>query len=128
MKTTRSIFLLLAGLYGSAQNEPRPKTMKMPADVVGENLDSTTYSGTYSGKSLFFHVTNYSKTTGTCIKQVAVNGQVTTDELNTTAFEIDFKNFKMKIGDKIIVKIIFKKGCEFKCLNEEVLHNGKPSK
>ena len=50
-----------------------------------------------------------------------MNGQVTTDEVNSSAFEIDFNNYQFKIGDKISVKITHKDDCKPKVLNPEVL-------
>lgn len=83
-------------------------------------IDSTIYSGTFNGKDLFF------KNEGFCIKSIIVNGQITTDSVNATAFEIDFKKLNIKQGAKVTVKIMHPRNCKtFTCLNEEVLHPGK---
>jgi hypothetical protein len=52
---------------------------------------------------------------------VRVNGNVTTDEIASSAFEIDFRNLQLKVGDKIEVKITHKDECKPKVLNPEVL-------
>jgi len=77
--------------------------------------------GNYQGKNLY--VQNPFTTTGVgfCVFEVTVNGQVTTDEINSSAFEIDFKNFQLKLGDKVEVKIKHRDDCKPKVLNPEVL-------
>lgn len=78
--------------------------------------------GNYQGKNLY--VQNpyaNSSNVGFCVQEVRVNGNVTTDEITSSAFEIDFKALKLKIGDKVEVKITHKDGCKPKILNPEVL-------
>ncbi len=113
MKLFVFAWLLLATLSGYAQTKPVPK----------EVLDTSTYSGTYNGKNLFFQ-NDYSESFGSCVQLLKVNGKTTTDAINVKAFEVDFKSFNFKKGDKIVVKVVHKKGCTFKCLNEQVLNDG----
>jgi len=77
--------------------------------------------GNYQGKNLFVQNPFGSSGVGFCVMEVLVNDQVTTDEINSSAFEIDFKNFQLKLGDKITVKIKHKDDCKPKVLNPEVL-------
>ena len=77
--------------------------------------------GNYQGKNLFVQNPFGSSGVGFCVMEVLVNDQVTTDEINSSAFEIDFKNFQLKLGDKIEVKIKHKDDCKPKVLNPEVL-------
>ena len=77
--------------------------------------------GNYQGKNLFIQNPFGSSGVGFCVTEVLVNNQVTTDEINSSAFEVDFKNFKMKLGDKIEVKIKHKDDCKPKILNPEIL-------
>lgn len=77
--------------------------------------------GNYQGKNLFVQNPFGSSGVGFCVMEVLVNDQVTTDEINSSAFEIDFKNFQLKLGDKIQVKIKHKDDCKPKVLNPEVL-------
>lgn len=58
---------------------------------------------------------------GFCVTEVKVNGNITTDETNSSAFEIDLKPHKLNIGDKVEIKIYHKDGCKPKVLNPEVL-------
>lgn len=77
--------------------------------------------GNYQGKNLYVQNPFGSSGVGFCVMEVLVNDQVTTDEINSSAFEIDFKNFQLKLGDKIEVKIKHKDDCKPKVLNPEVL-------
>lgn len=77
--------------------------------------------GNYQGKNLYVQNPFAGSGVGFCVQKVEVNGQVTTDEINSSAFEIDFTNYQFKIGDKISVKITHKDDCKPKVLNPEVL-------
>lgn len=77
--------------------------------------------GNYQGKNLYVQNPFRSAGVGFCAYEVTVNGQVTTDEVNSSAFEIDFKNLGLKIGDKVTVKIEHQDDCTPKVLNPEVL-------
>ena len=74
--------------------------------------------GTYMGKNLYVQNTS---TVGFCVTSVEVNGNVTTDETNSSAFEIDFKPWQLKPGDKVEVRIHYKNDCKPNILNPEVL-------
>lgn len=77
--------------------------------------------GKYQNKNLY--VQNYfgGSGVGFCALEVKVNGQITTDEVNSSAFEIDLAAMKLKYGDKVTVEIIHKDGCMPKVLNMEDL-------
>jgi hypothetical protein len=77
--------------------------------------------GNYQGKNLYVQNPFAGSGVGFCAIKVEVNGQVTTDEINSSAFEIDFTNLQLKIGDKVSVKIEHKDDCKPKVLNPEVL-------
>ncbi|MFH1004291.1 MAG: hypothetical protein V1781_02170 [Bacteroidota bacterium] len=77
--------------------------------------------GNYQGKNLYVQNPFAGTGVGFCVQKVEVNGQITTDEINSSAFEIDFMNYQFKIGDKISVKITHKDDCKPKVLNPEVL-------
>lgn len=77
--------------------------------------------GNYQGKNLYVQNPFAGSGVGFCVQKVEVNGQVTTDEINSSAFEIDFNNYQFKIGDKVSVKITHKDDCKPKVLNPEVL-------
>jgi hypothetical protein len=77
--------------------------------------------GNYQGKNLYVQNPFQSGGVGFCVKEVFVNGNITTDESNSSAFEIDLKQWKLNVGDKVEVKIAHKEDCKPKVLNPEVL-------
>jgi len=77
--------------------------------------------GVYQGKNLYVQNPFASSGVGFCVYEVRVNNQVTTDEVNSSAFEIDLLSFQLTIGSKIIVQIKHKEGCKPKVLNPEVV-------
>ncbi len=77
--------------------------------------------GIYQGENLFVMNPFASTGVGFCVYEVTVNGEITTDEINSSAFEIDLSVFRLKIGDKVVVIIKHKEGCLPKVLNPEVL-------
>lgn len=77
--------------------------------------------GTYQGKNLYVQNPFAGSGVGFCIHEVTVNGDVTTDEINSSAFEIDLSNHGLEIGEEVVVKIKHKDDCKPKVLNSEVL-------
>ena len=82
-----------------------------------------TVSGIYQGENLFVMNPFAATGVGFCVYEVNVNGQVTTDEINSSAFEIDLSAYQLQIGDKVTVVIKHKDGCTPKVLNQEVLQS-----
>jgi len=79
-------------------------------------------SGNYQGKNLYVQNQFAPSGVGFCVFEVRVNGEVTIDEIGSSAFEIDFAQFpSLKIGDPVEVKILHKDGCTPKVLNPQVL-------
>ena len=77
--------------------------------------------GIYQGKNLYVMNPFASSGIGFCVYEVEVNGKVATDEINSSAFEIDLSVYQLKIGDKVTVVIKHKSNCTPKVLNPEVL-------
>lgn len=77
--------------------------------------------GNYQGKALYVQNPFGPGGVGFCVTEVKVNDNITTDETNSSAFEIDLKAHKLELGDKVEVKIVHKDGCKPKVLNPEVL-------
>ena len=77
--------------------------------------------GRYQGKNLFVQNPFSEAGGGFCVFEVTVNDQIATDEINSSAFEVDLGNFGLKLGDPITVKIKHKDGCTPVVLNPEVL-------
>lgn len=77
--------------------------------------------GIYQGKNIYVMNPFASSGVGFCVYEVTVNGQLTTDEINSSAFEIDLTIFQFSKGDKLIIIIKHKDGCLPKVINPEVL-------
>ena len=77
--------------------------------------------GIFQGENLFVMNPFASTGVGFCVYEVTVNGEITTDEINSSAFEVDLSVFNLKIGEKVSIVIKHKDGCKPKILNAEVL-------
>ncbi|HBS85816.1 MAG TPA: hypothetical protein DEA97_04630 [Bacteroidales bacterium] len=77
--------------------------------------------GIFQGKNLYVMNPFASSGVGFCVYEVSVNGSVTTDEINSSAFEVDLSIFQFQPGDKLTVVIKHKDNCKPKVLNPEVL-------
>lgn len=82
--------------------------------------------GKYQNKNLYVQNFFGGSGIGFCAFEVKVNGNITTDEVNSSAFEIDLGAQKLKFGDKVVIEILHKDGCQPKVLNMEDL-KPKPS-
>jgi hypothetical protein len=85
------------------------------------NAGIITLEGNYQGKNLYVQNPFAGSGVGFCVSEVMVNGQVSTDEINSSAFEIDLSIFNFANGDKVEIKIRHKDDCKPKVLNPEVL-------
>src|SRR5690606_16112275 len=56
---------------------------------------------------------------GFCVFEVYVNGALTRDEINSSAFAIDFNILGIKVGDPIEIILKHKDGCTPLILNPE---------
>jgi hypothetical protein len=77
--------------------------------------------GNYQGKNLFIQNPFSDAGVGFCVYEVTVNEKIATDEINSSAFEVDLGNYGLKLGDKVVVKVKHKDGCTPLVLNPEVL-------
>lgn len=91
--------------------------------IIWANLQAGTIvlEGHYQGKNIYVQNPFAGSGVGFCTFEVTVNGEVTTDEVNSSAFEIDFANTQLKQGDPVVVKIKHKDDCKPRVLNPEVL-------
>ena len=78
----------------------------------------TIISGRYlSEKKTFTSSNSYSDFgVGFCTTEIRVNGNITTDELNSSAFEIDLAQLQLDQGDEVLIEIKYKDGCAPKVL------------
>src|ERR1700752_3357082 len=93
----------------------------IPALLVFSQGGVIVIEGNYQGKNLYVQNPFASGGVGFCVTEVYLNGNLTTDETQSSAFEIDFKPHKLTIGDKVEIKIKHKEDCRPKVLNPEVL-------
>lgn len=77
--------------------------------------------GKYQSKNIYVQNETASSGVGYCAYEVRVNGQLTTDEINSSAFEIDLSALQLKFGESITIEIKFKDGCAPKVLNPDAL-------
>ncbi|MDX9749733.1 MAG: hypothetical protein RBT71_01450 [Flavobacteriales bacterium] len=77
--------------------------------------------GNYQGRNIFIQNPFSEAGVGFCVFEVTVNGQIATDEINSSAFEVDMTNFGLAQGDAVVVQIRHKDGCTPVVLNPEVL-------
>lgn len=77
--------------------------------------------GTYQGENLFVQNPFASSGVGFCVIDVTINGDQSIDEINSSAFEIDFTSYQLTKGQSVRVKIEYKDDCSPRVLNPEVL-------
>lgn len=109
MKTVASILFLFLLAFASNANE---------SVLVIE--------GKYQNKNIYVANSYSSSGVGFCAYEVRVNGKVTSDEINSSAFEINLDHFNLQPGDEVIVQIKHEQGCSPKVLNPGSLQP-KPS-
>ncbi len=86
--------------------------------VIGATLS---IEGTYQGKNLYVQNPMDDEGFGYCATKVTVNGDIMPGGTNMGAFEIDFANFNIAIGEPVFIVIEHNEGCKPKILNPEVL-------
>jgi hypothetical protein len=73
--------------------------------------------GNYQMRNIYVSNKILSSGVGYCITNVLVNGEVSTDEINSEAFEIDLSLFNFSIGDPVSVEIHFRDNCQPDIIN-----------
>lgn len=105
-KTTRPLFSLLFFL----------NILVLNSSFGGE----IEVKGVYQNKNLF--VMNPFASGGKfCIKEIKVNGNKTSDFLNSSAVEIDLSTHQLQVGQSVVITIIHSDECKPKIINPEVL-------
>src|SRR3972149_3123593 len=67
--------------------------------------------GKYQNKNIYVQNAYLNAGVGFCAFAVYVNGKLTNDEVNATAFEIDLSQLQLKYGQEVIIKILHKDEC-----------------
>ena len=79
-------------------------------------------SGIYQGKDLYVQNPMSADSSGYCVFEVLVNGQITADQLNSASFAVDLAIWKLNTGDALEIVLRCKENCEVKILNPEVIY------
>ena len=77
--------------------------------------------GKYQNKNIYVVNSLANSGVGFCVYEVRVNGEVTSDETNSSAFEIDLTIYGFVVGDDVTVAIKYKEDCEPRVLNPGAL-------
>ena len=78
--------------------------------------------GNYQNKNIFIQNAFANSGVGFCTYEVSINGQVSTDEINSSAFEVDLSQYELEYGESVTVVIKHKNDdCFPKVINPEVL-------
>ncbi|MFZ6053450.1 hypothetical protein [Halocola ammonii] len=83
--------------------------------------ESTVFRGIYQGEVLYVKNPVASSGVGFSVFEVRVNGEITTDEVNSSAFAIDFKAFGLEVGEPVVVELRCKPECTAEVINEEAI-------
>lgn len=86
-----------------------------------QSLADSSLEGHYQGKNLYVQNPEDEFGFGFCVTMATVNGDPISDGVQSSAFEIDFAEFGLKIGDPVFVVLTHDVGCKPKILNPEVL-------
>ncbi|HSH65244.1 MAG TPA: hypothetical protein VLB84_05460 [Bacteroidia bacterium] len=75
--------------------------------------------GKYQSKNLYVQNGYAGSGVGFCTYEIRINGKISPDELNSSAFEIDFAASEIKPGTPVVIEIKYKDDCMPKILNPE---------
>lgn len=79
-------------------------------------------SGIYQGKDLYIKNPVTTSGVGFCIFEVLVNGNITSDEVNSPAFAVDLAVWKFKQGEPLEIVLRCKEACDVKIINPEAVY------
>jgi len=77
--------------------------------------------GTYQGDNLYVKNPYIDSKVGYCVFEVMVNGMTTTDEINSSSFEIDLSVYQLAIGSPVHIVLKHKDGCQPMVVNPNVI-------
>lgn len=98
------------------------------AAVAPVNAEELVVKGTYQGENIYVRNPFAPSGVGFCAYEVTVNGMITTDEINSSAFEVDLTVYGFTIGDEVSVVIKYKDDCVPMVLNTYALQVKTPAK
>jgi len=85
------------------------------------SADALVIKGVYQGKDLYIKNAFAPDGVGFCIYEVLVNGSVSSDELNSSAFAVDLSLYGFSKGAAVEVVLRSKDNCDIKIINPEAI-------
>ncbi len=89
--------------------------------IPGSKAGVYIIEGVYQGKDIYVQNPFATEGVGFCIFEVLVNGKVTSDEINSSAFAVDLSMFEFELGDEVIITIRSKTDCTPKIINPDAI-------
>jgi len=77
--------------------------------------------GVYQGEDLYVKNPFSNEGVGFCVYEVLVNGEISSDEINSSAFAIDLTQYGLNQGDDLLITIRSKSNCEPKVINPNAI-------
>lgn len=96
-------------------------TFALMVSSLFAHADVFVYTGVYQGKDLYVTNPFASDGVGFCVFEVRVNGEITTDEWNSSAFAVDLSMYGFKDGAPVEVVIRTKDTCAPRVINPEAI-------
>jgi len=96
-------------------------TLLLPMYLSSSAQEKIVLDGSYKGKDLFVKNPFAPEGVGFCAFEVKVNGLVTSDELNSSAFIVDLSLFNLGVGDPVEVILSHKVGCKPVFINPDAI-------
>lgn len=87
----------------------------------GSQAEVLVLNGVYQGMDVYIKNPFSGDGVGFCVFEVLVNGEVTSDEINSSAFAVDLSLFDLRIGDPVEIVIRSKADCQPKVINPEAI-------
>ena len=88
---------------------------------AGISFADMSIEGHYQGRNLYVQSPESEDGFGYCISKVTVNGQSISSNVQTSAFQVDFTEFDINVGDPILVVFEHDEDCRPKVINPEVI-------
>lgn len=88
---------------------------------LAASAGTLTVEGSYQGKNIYIQNPFVNNGVGFCAFEVIVNDKTTTDEVNSSSFEVDLSALKLSLGERVVIKVKYKDDCKPRVVNPEDL-------
>ena len=95
--------------------------------LASARADEIVVKGTYQGENIYVRNPFAVSGVGFCVYEVTVNGAMTSDEINSSAFEVDLSVYGFAVGDEVSVTLKYKDDCTPMVLNADALQVKTPA-